>query len=50
MEKILLNALIAFCQREGLLPTDSDSLADMLQQLAADEMYISKMDIESIID
>lgn len=50
MEKALLNAVIALCQRNDLLPTDTDELADELQRLAADEMYISKMDIETLID
>lgn len=50
MEKALLNALIALCQRNNLLPTSTDELADELQRLAADEMYISKMDIEALID
>lgn len=50
MEKAIINALIALCQREGILPADSDELADEIQRLTSDEMYISKMDIENIID
>ena len=50
MEKAIINALIALCQREGILPTNSGELADEIQQLAADEMYISRMYIEDLID
>lgn len=50
MEKAIINALIALCQREGILPTSLDKLADEIQRLAADEMYISKMYIEDLID
>lgn len=42
----LVNGLIALCQNYDLLPTDTDALSDELQELAADEMYISKMELE----
>lgn len=50
MEKVIINALIALCQREGILPADSSELADEIQRIASDEMYISKMQIEEIIN
>ena len=40
--KAIINGLIALCQREDILPTDSDNLADEVQRLAEDEMYIPK--------
>lgn len=49
MEKAIINALIALCQREGILPTNLGELADEIQRLAADEMYISRMYIEDLI-
>lgn len=38
----LCNALIALAQREELLPNESGLLVDKLQEIASDEMYISK--------
>lgn len=45
----LVNGLIALCQNYDLLPTDTDTLSDELQELAADEMYISKMELEDFL-
>lgn len=42
----LARGLVAFCQRNELLSTESDKLADELQQIAGDEMYISKAELE----
>lgn len=50
MERAIINALIALCQREGILPTNLGELADEIQRLVADEMYVSKMYIENLID
>lgn len=44
----LINGLIALCQRHDILPTGSEELADELQSIASDEMYISKMEIETL--
>ena len=44
----LVNELIAYCQRHDLLSTDSEMLADQLQELASNEMYISKSEIEEL--
>ena len=41
----LCNGLIAICQRNDLLPTDAEELADELQSIAADECYVSKCDL-----
>lgn len=49
MEKAIINALIALCQREGILPTNLGELADEIQRLVADEMYFSRMEIENLI-
>lgn len=46
----LTNALIALCQREGVLSTNSDELADELQSLAADEVYISKSELLDFLE
>ena len=43
--KALVNGLIALCQREGILSTETDYLATQLRLLAADEIYIEKQDI-----
>lgn len=48
--KALCNALIALAQREGLLPTDSGLLADKLQEMASDEMYVSKADLIDFLE
>ena len=47
--KALVVELIALCQRNDLLPTDTDALSDELQELAANEMYISKMELEDFL-
>lgn len=43
--EVLANGLIAFCQRNEALPTNINELADWLQSIAGDEMYISKMEL-----
>ena len=42
----LVVELIALCQRNDLLPTESDELADELQALASNEVYISKSELD----
>ena len=42
----LVNGLIALCQRNDLLSIDSSELADELQEITSDEMYISKMELD----
>ena len=49
MEKAIINALIALCQREGILPTNLGELAGEIHRLVADEMYVSRMEIENLI-
>jgi len=44
----LVNALIALCQREGILPTDQTELLGELQTLASDETYISFNELEEL--
>ena len=44
----LVNALIALCQREGILPTDQMELLGELQTLASDETYISFNELEEL--
>lgn len=48
--KALCNALIALAQREDFLPTDSNSLADILQEMVSDEMYVSKADLIDFLE
>ena len=45
----LVTELIALCQRNDLLPTNSEELADELQDLASNEMYISKSELDYFI-
>ena len=45
----LVNALIALCQREGILPTDQLGLLGELQTITADEMYISFNELEELL-
>lgn len=51
MEKAIINALVALCQREGILPTNLGELAGEIQRLVADEMYmyVSRLEIENLI-
>lgn len=46
----LVTELIALCQRYDLLPTDSKELADELQDLASNEMYISKEELDYFLN
>lgn len=45
----LCNGLIAYCQRNSLLSTNADMLADQLQALASDEMHIPKTELLDFI-
>ena len=40
--RAIIISLIAKMQRDGTLPENGEQAADEIQQLAADEMYISK--------
>lgn len=44
----LVNGLIALCQRNDILPTESDELLDELQNIASGELYISKNELETL--
>lgn len=46
----LVISLIALCQRENILPTESDSLCDELQLIASDEVYISKSELDYFLN
>jgi hypothetical protein len=46
----LVNELIALCQRNDLLPTNSEELADELQDLASNEIYISKSELDYFVN
>lgn len=41
----ILNGTIAFFQRIEILPVETERLADILQDFASNEMYVSKADI-----
>lgn len=41
----LVNELIALCQRHDLLPVSGSDLADELQDIVANEIYISKQEL-----
>lgn len=43
----LVIGLIATCQSNDILPTTTNELADELQSIASNEMYISK---EALVD
>ena len=43
--KALVIELIALAQRNDILPTDTEDLADELQSLVANEMYIPKAEL-----
>jgi len=47
--KALIVELIALCQRNDLLPTESDELADELQALISNEVYISKCELDYFV-
>lgn len=48
--RTLCYELIAFCQRFDILSTTTDELADELQEIAACECYISKMEILEFLE
>ena len=47
---VLCTELIALCQRNDLLPTSSNELADELQSLASYEMYIPKTELKYFVE